>query len=400
MFDLLGFTSILLVSLFTYFLIIKYPQISKILFIALVVRIFFIILGNYFITLPDSTADADSLESEAWLISKNGFFNLNDYYKGPDPRFISWLIAIPYSLFGRSVIMAQTISMFFGIGCVFLGWQLSLKLWNKNIAKKVAWTIALFPSLILYSVLVMRETYICFFLLIALLGVVDWVKKKNFKSILLSLIGFVGAVFFHGAMAVGAITFIMVVGFDSFKKLIYQMLNLKFNIKIFITFVLFVVLFLLYVNNKINVPYINNFDFMTDIGVLIDKTNISTRGVASYPDWTKINTPAELIYKAPIRSLLFLFSPFPWEVREIRHLIGFFDSLLYIYLSILILLNFKIIWKNPVLKIILLILLSYVIVFGIGVGNFGTAIRHRSKLAILLILLAAPKLKTFMLYKK
>ena len=69
------------------------------------------------------------------------------------------------------------------------------------------------------------------------------------------------------------------------------------------------------------------------------------------------------------------------------------------YLSILILLNLKIIWKDPALKLILLILLSYLIVFGIGVGNFGTAIRHRSKLVILIILLAAPKIKKFIFYK-
>lgn len=399
MFDLLGFTSISIVALITYILALKHPQISKILITALIVRIIFIILGNYFITLPDSTADADSLESEAWLISQDGFFNLKDYYKGPDPRFISWLIAIPYSLLGRSIIMAQSISMLFGIGCVFLGWKLSLKIWDRNIAQKVAWTIALFPSLILYSVLVMREAYICYFLLIALIGVVDWVKTKNFKSILLSIIGFIGAVYFHGAMAIGAITFITIVGFVSLKKLIKQFLNFKINIKVFISFVFFLILFLLYVNNYIQVPYINDFDFMTDYGILLEKSKISTRGVASYPEWTTVNKPVELIYKVPIRSLLFLYSPLPWNVTEIKHLIGFFDALLYMYLSILILLNLKIIWKDPALKLILLILLSYLIVFGIGVGNFGTAIRHRSKLVILIILLAAPKIKKFIFYK-
>ena len=151
MFDLLGFTSISIITLITYILALKHPQIFKILMTALIVRIIFIILGNYFITLPDSTADANSLEGEAWTISQNGFFNLKDYYHGPDPRFISWFIAIPYSLFGRSIIMAQSISMLFGVGCVFLGWKLALKIWDRNIAQKVAWTIALFPSLILYS---------------------------------------------------------------------------------------------------------------------------------------------------------------------------------------------------------------------------------------------------------
>ena len=42
----------------------------------------------------------------------------------------------------------------------------------------------------------------------------------------------------------------------------------------------------------------------------------------------------------------------------------------------------------------------YIIVFAIGVGNFGTGIRHRSKFAMILILLAAPLIKNFIFKKK
>ena len=88
------------------------------------------------------------------------------------------------------------------------------------------------------------------------------------------------------------------------------------------------------------------------------------------------------------------------NVKEIRHLIGMFDAFLYIYLTFLILKNLKVIWRDPVLKVILIILVCYVIVFGIGVGNFGTGIRHRSKFTGMFILLAAPWLKRFIFFKK
>ena len=39
-------------------------------------------------------------------------------------------------------------------------------------------------------------------------------------------------------------------------------------------------------------------------------------------------------------------------------------------------------------------------VHGIGVGNFGTGIRHRSKFAVIFILLAAPLLKKIIFKKK
>ena len=81
-------------------------------------------------------------------------------------------------------------------------------------------------------------------------------------------------------------------------------------------------------------------------------------------------------------------------------MVGLLDSFIYIYLTFLIFQNRKNIWKEPVLRIFLIILISYIIVFGIGVGNFGTGIRHRSKFAVLFILLAAPFLKKIIFKKK
>ena len=95
-----------------------------------------------------------------------------------------------------------------------------------------------------------------------------------------------------------------------------------------------------------------------------------------------------------------MFAPFPWDVQHFKHLVGMFDSFIYLYLTFLILKNRNYIWKDPVLKIFLIILLSYIIVFGIGVGNFGTGIRHRSKFAVIFILLVAPILKKFIFNKK
>ena len=143
--DLIGFTLITLVSLLTFFLALRRKIFSKILFVALVARITVLILGHYFITLPDSTADAETFERVAWSLSQEGFFSLMSNYQGPSARFISWFIAIPYSLFGRSILMAKSISLLFGMGSVFLGCLLAEKLWDKRTSVKIGWTIALFP---------------------------------------------------------------------------------------------------------------------------------------------------------------------------------------------------------------------------------------------------------------
>ena len=180
--DLIGYISILLVFLFTLVLTYRNPNISRILIVALLSRVIFLLLGHNFISLPDSTADAESFEELAWNLAKNGLPYVLQNFEGPDPYFISWFLAIPYSIFGRSILMAKSLSLFFGIGSVFLGFLVVQRLWNNDIAKKAGWVMALFPSLILYSVLTMREVYICFFLMTAIYGIVSWFKTNNFKS--------------------------------------------------------------------------------------------------------------------------------------------------------------------------------------------------------------------------
>ena len=406
--DLLGYTAIALVSLITLFIALRCPDISGILFVGLIIRIFVILLGHYLVDLPDSTGDAKSFESTAWFLGKDGFSNLIKLsmsptlgdYDSPLSSFIIWFIAIPYSFFGRSILMSQSISLLFGIGCISLGWKLANILWNKYAAKKVAWTIALFPSLILYSVLFMREVYVSFFLLMAIYGAVSWIKTNNFKSIIIAMTGFIGATLFHGSMIIGLIVFVTLVGISSFKNIIRSLKNFKVNIKILIFFLLFVFFTNSYLSNKIEVPYLGDFEESKNINILIAKTTISTRGNASWPEWTKINSPIEALYKSPLRSMYFIFAPFPWNINKLSHLTGVLDSFLYMYLVFLIFCNRKVIWRDPSLRFILILLVSYVFVFGFGVGNFGTGIRHRSKFIIMFILLAAPLIKSFILSKK
>ena len=49
-------------------------------------------------------------------------------------------------------------------------------------------------------------------------------------------------------------------------------------------------------------------------------------------NWTKINSPVEVVYKVPVRAVYFLFSPFPWDIKKFSHIIGAIDGLAYLIL--------------------------------------------------------------------
>ena len=386
--DVLGFCSIALVSLIILIFALRLPSIANILFVALVVRVSLMLIGYYGFTLPDSTFDAMGFEQGAWDRSQEGFYEIITY--GVNSNYIKSIIALPYALFGRSLLMAQSISLLFGMGTVLLGWLLTKKLWGEDNAIKVGWILALFPTLILYSVLTLREVYSCFFILVAMIGVVDWVRSDSYRSISLALLGFGGGIFFHGAVIIGGLIFLVLVFSRSSKKVFYLLLNYRTNPKHLLIILLSLIFLAFYFSNKIHIPKLGTFEDSINLSRLTNELGFRLKGEASYPEWTRIETPAEFIYKGLARIFYLLFSPFPWDVKKPNHLIGMLDGFLYMSLVYLVLRNLKAILKDPALRAIFIILFCYLFIFGIGVSNFGAGTRHRSKFVVELIILAAP----------
>jgi len=400
--DLIGLTSILIVTLIIFFLAKRWPSTASILYVALAVRILLIFLDNNFITLPDSQGDARIFELQAYEWSKVGFPNVLKINPGwAESFFISYIIAIFYSIADRSVMLAQSISLLFGTLSVLMSWILAQKLWDNRTAMKVGWFVALFPSLVLYSVLIMREIYVCFFLLVALNNVVNWTRTGSLKSFFLVIFSFMLGTTFHGGVFIGLIVFLTIVLILNIKTLLRKLINGLITFKSFMSFALIVVLIAYYALNNIFIPKIGVITDFEQIKKDVLKKNLVThRGSAKYPDWVIAKSETELIYKIPVRVIYFIFSPFPWDLKKISHMLGVFDSFLYMFLVYLIFRNRKAIWADPALRIILLILLAYLFVYGIAIANFGTGLRHRAKFTIMFILLAAPLLPKFTFSRK
>ena len=151
---------------------------------------------------------------------------------------------------------------------------------------------------------------------------------------------------------------------------------------------------------NLKIPKIGYLHDIAQIKQTVLNKNKSFRGTASYPEWLNSNTISDLVLKTPLKILYFTYSPFPWDVKKTSHLIGLTDGIFYLYLSYLILLNKKNIWRDPRSRVILLILLAYIVVYSIAIGNFGTGVRHRSKFVAIFILLAAPLLPKLITQKK
>ncbi len=413
--DIVGLTSILLVTLIIFILGHRWPSVATILYVSLALRISLIVLSNHSIKLPDSSGDAYWFEIQAYEWSQLGFPNVLYSFSGYDPTFrtnvtlatfnssffVSYIIAILYALTERSVMLGQSISLLFGTLSVLMSWILAQKIWDNRTAIKVGWFVALFPSLILYSALIMRETYICFFLLVALNYIVDWSRTGSFKSFFLVILSFTATVVFHGGMFVGLIIFLLIFFLKNILDLLNQLTKGPIKLKSTLSLVFLLALIVYYSSNNIYIPKIGTISDIPKLRKEILYKNIVThRGAAKYPDWVIPKSENELIYKMPIKTIYFIFSPFPWDIKKPSHLMGVFDGFLHILLVYCIFLNRKAIWADPALRIIISILLVYLFVYGTAVGNFGTGLRHRAKFIVMFILLAAPLLPRLSFSKK
>jgi hypothetical protein len=391
----------IVILIFVYFAIIK-PEIRNIIIVALTLRLVVLVAGNY-ISLPDSSADANTYESLAAFFAKDGFFEfynnliLDKLDKG---NFLSFLIAVPYSVLGRNILIPIAINLLLSMGTVILGWYVAKKIWDSASSKKLAWIIALYPSLLLYSSVVLREVYIWFFLLLAINSIVNWSKTNETKQIIFALLNFYILSLFHGPLALGAFVFLFVVASHQIVEIYSRSKGIKIKIRdLFLITIVFVILGNFFLGN-FNIPKLTTFHFLDNLDEIVIRSEFTTRGEASYPTWSKFNDRIDILYKIPAKLILFYVSPLPWEVKKLGHLMIMFDGFFYIFLIFLLSKNIKNIWNNYILRILVIIFIFYSIIFALGIGNFGTGFRHRTKFLILLMLIVAPYLPKITLKRK
>lgn len=116
----------------------------------------------------------------------------------------------------------------------------------------------------------------------------------------------------------------------------------------------------------------------------------ASRGESAYLPGMEIKSLVDMILYGPIKMFYFLASPLPMNWRGFNDIFAFLiDSSIYIWILLFTVLNLKYVKKKALAIGIIVILLTTSFIFGIGVSNAGTAMRHRQKIFPIVILLYA-----------
>ena len=130
------------------------------------------------------------------------------------------------------------------------------------------------------------------------------------------LIGFVVATFFHGGMAAGAIAFLILVALRSIVLTFKAILRFRLSLVTPVSLVIVVSFVSLYASGFFSIPKLGNINEIADADRMIRYMSKWNKGNAAYPSWTTPSNLNEIFWKTPIRVIYFLFSPLPWDVRN------------------------------------------------------------------------------------
>ena len=357
---------------------------SQIIIYGLILRIVFMLwdlYGRDIFIFPNSGGDAEGFFYCARLVQQDISYIFEPIYGGLYVK----LNGVLFALVGTNRILSQYINVLFGLSTLIVIYGI-LKYINldKKTFRRVLMIAAFFPNSLIMSAIFIREIMITFFISLSIYYFVKWfINSKNIDILLALILLGIASALHSGVIAI-------FLGY-AFAILFYKhnIKKFKFDINTILLFTVMVIsVFMIFTYfQDIFLVKFKNVESIQDV-----YTSANTAyGDSKYLTSLKINNPIELIMYGPIRALYFLSAPVPFDWRGLLDILTFIlDSLFYIIVLWKLFKYRKSLAKYKYLIIILLVItFSISMIFGIGVSNAGTAMRHRQKFITIFLLLYA-----------
>lgn len=285
-----------------------------------------------------------------------------------------------YNLSNGSRLIAQYVNVLFGLFAIVLVQRIMhiLKI-NRTSQLLPLLLMCFIPNISSMSAVLLRESWVVFFVSLSLYFFVKWFTYGGGISALLSIISVFSAAYMHSG-----VIFMLCGYFIAF--ITYSPQTLKVNITLKSYFVIVgIVLFFLFASSSLGV-FTEKFEKLENADHLVTMTNKVNGGGSAYLQWIKTDNLLVALLVSPLKMIYFLFAPLPTEWRGLNDILAFLiDGLIYLYIVYNIFKN-KILGHASIIRSYILIsLLLVVFAFSYGTYNAGTAMRHRVKIIPVLV---------------
>lgn len=374
-------TSLLLLMMIRSIMFGDKGRFHQLLWLGFFSRLFLLILTVAdIVPLPDAHVDADafhdiSLSNQDTSISN--WDHLTNY-----TFFLSFL----YLLTDSSRWFAQFVNLVFGVyWLVYVRKILCVLEVDSNLCKTVLAIAALMPFYNIYSVVLMREAWVTFFVSFSLYHFICWYLKRGngIRNLVLTIVGLMLAMWMHAGV-IGVL-----IGYSlGFLTYYHKGNKVRISSSTYVAlFLMGIFVFILFLNIDVFAQKLAVDDF----GDYAEKKSGGEGGGSDYLTWLDLSSPLQLLLFSPLKMFYFLYSPIVLDWRGLNDIAAFLmDSLFYILISWYALTR-KVI--NPQYKLLKRYLMISMVVttflFAFGTSNTGTAIRHRAKMSSIMLALWA-----------
>lgn len=327
------------------------------------------IYGRSYIKIPQSGADSGMYYTSAVTVMREGSSDRGGLY--------SQIMGEAFKFIGSNQLFAQYINLLSSMLVLYLIAQILINLKiNNNILHWSMWIICLFPTYTMLSVIFLREVFVSFFVAISIFCFVRYLTHDNAITLILSFATILPGAALHAGVLALPVGYIIIL-------ILYNNKEQAFTLNVIgVLSSIVLALVFLFIVTQSGDTFTEKFNKVEDID---DVANTNDAGGSSYAQYVgNSSNPLSMVIFTIPRIVFFLFSPMPFQWRNPIDAITFIcGSALYltsVYFSIKTIKNSdNRLYKSLVISL-LIIAFCGVFIFGWGVANTGTALRHRDKL--------------------
>tara|TARA_B110000908_G_scaffold81828_1_gene98034 strand:- start:1943 stop:3274 length:1332 start_codon:yes stop_codon:yes gene_type:complete len=368
--------------------VVKNNNARLLIVVFLCLRIFLLYLDYYgkdIANVLHSGGDSERFHQFGLIISKNlNMMNEISYTKYTD------FLGILYWIIGDQRFFSQFLNVVIGMWSIFIFYKI-LDLFKLKDSKKLFFLAlyGFYPQNIIFSSILLREALILFFFIYSMLFFIQWLRSNSRIHIYKTIIFVLLSAVFHPGMLLGLLVY-------GFMFLFLDIKNHRFRYSfkrktLFILVVGLAISLILYNTSILTGKFA--FLLLEQNTSLIDAYQSGSaveKGGATYLSNFQINSVTDLIFLTPLRLIYFIFSPMPYDIRgfgDIAAIVldsSFFYFLFYSIVRKRRIINGSVFKIFP--KIFIILFLIVALGFAIGTENSGTAMRHRTKIFPILMI--------------
>lgn len=391
--DFLGLSMLTVVLSIVLLLGFRYPSIALILLVAFFARTAAALYHFYVAPLPDGGTDAVTFELLAWEFGRDGFEEAVSNFSGINSHTYAWIMSLLYAITDRSMLAIQSTSVLVSVFSVFCTWKLASEIWSTKVALRAAWISALFPTLVLYGALPLREAWVVLFFTLGLISVARWAANEKLKHVAFGVLMFAAASIFHGGLALAGIAFMGLVLAKSSRLMLVGLARRSVAVRHAVNISIGLTSLAVILSGVVYIPKIGLLSETASLEnfVKITSYQASLEGAgASYGSWQVPGSLLDVAWIMPLKMMYLFFAPFLWNISELKHFIGMIDGTLYLLVFFIVWRWRAEIFKNPSARAVFIIVIFCAAGFAFGTGNFGTGMRHRAKFICALLAVTSP----------